>query len=56
VLFFLLRGQADAAERAAAFLGDLVVSPILYLGAALVYFDQAARLSLADAGGKIRAA
>ena len=56
VLFFLLRGQADTAERAAAFLGDLVVSPILYLGAALVYVDQAARLSVAEAGGKIRAA
>jgi hypothetical protein len=56
MLFFLLRGQADAAERVAAFLGDLVVSPLLYLGAALVYFDQAARLSLAQAGGKIRAA
>jgi hypothetical protein len=56
MLFFLLRGQADAAERVAAFLGDLVVSPLLYLGAALVYFDQAARLSLAEAGGKIRAA
>jgi hypothetical protein len=56
VLFFLLRGQADAAERVAAFLGDLVVSPLLYLGAALVYFDQAARLSVARAGEKIRAA
>jgi hypothetical protein len=56
MLFFLLRGQADAAERVAAFLGDVVVSPLLYLGAALVYFDQAARLSLAQAGGKIRAA
>jgi hypothetical protein len=54
MLFFLLRGQADAAERLAAFLGDVVVSPLLYLGAALVYFDQAARLSLAD--GKIRTA
>jgi hypothetical protein len=56
VLFFVLRGQADAAERAAAFLGDLVLSPLLYLGAALVYFDQAARLSVAEASGKIRAA
>ena len=54
MLFFLLRGQADAAERLAAFLGDVVVSPLLYLGAALVYFDQAARLTLAD--GKIRTA
>jgi hypothetical protein len=44
MLFFLLRGQADATERAAAFLGDVVVSPLLYLGSALVYFDQAARV------------
>jgi hypothetical protein len=44
VLFVLLRGQADAAERTAALLGDLVISPLLYLGAALVYFDQAARV------------
>jgi hypothetical protein len=44
VLFVLLRGQADAAERTAAFLGDLVISPLLYLGAVLVYFDQAARV------------
>jgi len=56
MLFFLLRGQADAAERVAAFLGDLVLSPLLYLGAALVYFDQSARLSLAEADGKIRTA
>jgi hypothetical protein len=54
MLFFLLRGQADAAERVAAFLGDLVLSPLLYLGAALVYFDQSARLSVAQADGKIQ--
>ena len=56
LLFFLLRGQADAAERVAAFLGDVVVSPLLYLGAALLYFDQAARLSVAETDGKIRTA
>ena len=44
VLFVLLRGQADTTERTAAFLGDAVISPLLYLGAALVYFDQAARV------------
>lgn len=44
VLFVLLRGQADATERTAAFLGDLVISPLLYLGTVLVYFDQAARV------------
>jgi hypothetical protein len=44
MLLLLLRGQADAAERVAAFLADLVISPLLFLGAALVYFDQAARV------------
>ena len=43
-LIVLLHGQADAAERTALFLGDLVLSPLLFLGAALLYFDQAARV------------
>ncbi len=43
-LIVLLHGQADAAERTALFLGDLVLSPMLFLGAALLYFDQAARV------------
>jgi hypothetical protein len=43
-LFFLLRGGSGAAERTAAFLADLVISPLLFLGAALLYFDQAARV------------
>jgi hypothetical protein len=44
MLQLLLRGQADTAERIAAFLSDLVLSPLLFLGAALLYFDQAARV------------
>lgn len=44
MLLLLLRGQANTAERVAAFLADLVISPLLFLGAALVYFDQAARV------------
>ena len=44
VMGFLLRDQADAAVRVAVFLADLVVSPLLFLGAALLYFDQAARV------------
>jgi hypothetical protein len=44
VLFFLLRGQAAAALEVAAFLALLVISPLLFLGAALLYYDQAARL------------
>jgi hypothetical protein len=43
-LFFLLQGQAENTLRVALFLADLVVSPILFLGAALLYFDQAARV------------
>ena len=31
------------ADRAAVFLADVVISPILFLGAALLYVDQAAR-------------
>lgn len=44
VLFFLLRGQGEATLQAAAFLAILVISPLLFLGAALLYFDQAARV------------
>jgi hypothetical protein len=40
----LLRGQADNTVRIAVFLADLVLAPLLFLGAALVYFDQAARV------------
>ncbi len=43
-LLFLLHGQAGAALRTAAFLADLVLSPLLFLGSALLYFDQKARL------------
>jgi hypothetical protein len=43
-LVLLLREQADNTIRTAAFLGDLVLSPILFLGPALLYADQAARL------------
>jgi hypothetical protein len=40
----LLQGAADNSERVAAFLAGLVLSPVLFLGAALLYVDQAARL------------
>jgi hypothetical protein len=43
-LGFLLREQADNTVRTAHFVANLVVSPILFLGAALLYFDQAARV------------
>ena len=44
VMFFLLRSAGEAAVRAAAFLSVLVISPLLLVGAALLYFDQAARV------------
>jgi hypothetical protein len=44
VLVLLLRDTGDQTERIAIFLADLVISPLLFLGAALLYFDQAARV------------
>jgi hypothetical protein len=44
MLILLLRGTADAEERVALFLADLVLSPVLFLVPALLYFDQAARV------------
>ena len=44
VLVLLLRGQGDQTERIALFLGDLVLSPLLFVGSALLYIDQSARL------------
>jgi hypothetical protein len=44
-LVLLLRDLGDAGERAALGLGDLVMSPLLFLGGALLYIDQAARVS-----------
>jgi hypothetical protein len=43
-LIALLRSQGDNGRRAAHLLADLVLTPLLYLGGALLYFDQAARL------------
>jgi hypothetical protein len=43
VLVLLLRGSGDQTERIAILLADLVISPLLFLGAALLYFDQKAR-------------
>jgi hypothetical protein len=44
VLVLLLRGSGDQTERVAVILADLVISPLLFLGAALLYFDQTARV------------
>jgi hypothetical protein len=45
-LGLLLSSQADATVRVSIFLADVVVSPLLYLGAAIVYVDLVARVGL----------
>ena len=44
VLVFILRGFGGAAEAVALFLASIVLSPLLFVGTALLYVDQAARL------------
>ena len=44
VLFLLLHGTSDLQLSIAGFLATLVISPMIFLGSALVYFDQVARL------------
>jgi hypothetical protein len=43
VLFFLLRDAGDSTAAVAGFLANLVISPLLFLGAAMLYHDQRAR-------------
>jgi hypothetical protein len=43
-VFFLLREYADNSQRVAAGLAYVVIAPVLFLGAALLYTDQAARV------------
>jgi hypothetical protein len=52
-LLILLHSQGDQAARVAGFLADVVLAPLVFLGAALLYLDQAARARLAhpDRGG-----
>jgi len=40
----LLHSQGDSSARVALFLADVVLSPLLFLGGALLYDDQAARV------------
>ena len=52
VLFFLVRvglallleSQADNTVRTAIFLSDAILAPLLFLGGAILYVDQEARL------------
>jgi hypothetical protein len=50
LLFSLLHGASEQATDISAFLAALVVQPILFLGSALLYFDQAARVESRRAG------
>ncbi len=43
-LALLLESQADNTVRTAIFLADVVLAPLLFLGGALLYVDQEARL------------
>jgi hypothetical protein len=44
ILALLLNAQADNTVRAAVAISDVVLSPLLFLGSAMLYVDQAARL------------
>jgi hypothetical protein len=44
VLSFLLRGAGDVALSTASLLASIVISPLLLIGTALLYVDQAARV------------
>jgi hypothetical protein len=44
VLAFLLRGAGGIAVSAAFFLANVVISPLLFIGSALLYVDQSARV------------
>ena len=49
MLSILLRDLGDSTARIAGLLADLVISPLLFLGAALLYVDQAARVRSSSA-------
>ena len=46
VLVFTLRGFGGAAGSVALFLASVVLSPLLFVGSALLYVDQAARVEV----------
>jgi hypothetical protein len=51
-LYFVLREFADNTRLVAAALASLVISPLVFLGAALLYVDQVARLRSRGERGK----
>lgn len=54
MLALLLRDLGEAGERGALGLSDLVLSPLLFLGGALLYVDQAARVGSAPRARRSR--
>jgi len=51
-LYFVLREYADSTRLAAAALASLVISPLVFLGSAILYVDQDARLRSREERGK----
>jgi hypothetical protein len=49
----VLHTQGDNGQRVAVFLSDLVLSPLLFVGGALLYVDQAARAVRSAPGGAL---
>jgi hypothetical protein len=47
-LLVLLHTQGDQAQKVAVILADIVLSPILYVGGALLYLDQKARVAVVE--------
>jgi hypothetical protein len=47
-LLVLLHTQGDQAQKVAVILADIVLSPILYIGGALLYLDQKARAAAVE--------
>jgi hypothetical protein len=54
MLAIVLQTQGDNELRIALFLADLVVSPIVFLGSALLYVDQAARVGESRRAKRVR--
>ena len=52
LLALLLNSQADNTTRGAIALSDVVLSPLLFLGSAMLYVDQAARLDARTRAGR----
>jgi hypothetical protein len=50
LLFVLLNSASDQATAISGFLASLVMSPLLFLGTALLYYDQAARAEVKSGG------